>query len=296
MKDNRGQSPAGHPTGSAIKATQVAAGDPGSPSSRVVCKMNSRDSGVGLLPTASTLTSPPVNPVQHGMALFNAAEPDYQRAVGWFRAAAESNDGDGLAMLGPCPLEGLGIPADPVQARVLLERAAARGSAIGRFQFGRVLMTGRGGPADESRGLSAYIAAAATGHAEATFNLANCLHVGVGCLPDRLAAKALFLRSRLLGCPLRPKGVFVRKRELKAVRTLAMRFADANRLIFLIQERQQELALAQEMAQPQSRANAADGSRPQAWRFAAGVMAAMAGTLGQYLRPNSRDAGPTTQF
>ena len=31
-----------------------------------------------------------------------------------------------------------------------------------------------------------------------------------------------------------------------------------------------------------------------AGRLAVGVVAAMAGTLGQYLRPPSRDAGPTT--
>lgn len=257
--------------------------------------MNSRDQGLGPTPPAAAITTSPINPLQHGLALFHAAPPDYARAVGWFRAAVEGDSGDGLAMLGLCQLEGLGMPADPVQARALLERAAARGSAIGRFQFGRVLMTGRGGPADEGRGLSAYVAAAAMSHAEATFNLANCLYAGVGCLPDRLAAKALYLRSRTLGCTLRPHGVRVHKRELKAVRTLALRFADPNRLIFLIQERQQELTLVQAVAQQRPRpARGAAAGKPKALRLAAGVMAAMAGTLGQYLRPTSRDAGPTT--
>jgi len=254
--------------------------------------MNSRDPGLRPPPPVADTIAPVINPTQQGFALFHAAAPDYARAVGWFRAAAEGNDGDGIAMLGLCQLEGLGMPADPVQARVLLERAAARGSAIGRFQFGRVLMTGRGGPADESRGLSAYIAAASMGHAEASFNLANCLYAGVGCLPDRLAAKALYLRSRTLGCALRPQGVLVHKRELKAVRTLALRFADPNRLIFLIQERQQELALVQAITQPKPRP--ASPAKPQAWRYATSVVAAMAGTLGGYLRPTSRDAGPTT--
>ena len=257
--------------------------------------MNSRHQGLGPTPPAAALTTQPVNPLQHGMALFHATPPDYPRAVGWFRAAAEGGDGDGLAMLGLCQLEGLGLPADAVQARALLERAAARGSAIGRFQFGRVLMTGRGGPADEARGLSAYLAAAALGHAEATFNLANCLYAGVGGLPDRLAAKALYLRSRTLGCALRPQGVRVQRRELKAVRTLALRFADPNRLLFLVQERQQELALVQAVAQNRpGPGRAATAARPKALRLATGVMAAMAGTLGQYLRPTSRDAGPTT--
>jgi len=259
--------------------------------------MNSRDPGLAPSLPAAALDAPAVNPLQHGLELFHAVRPDFVRAVAWFRAAADGGDADGLAMLGLCQLEGLGMPADAVQARARLETAASRGSAIGRFQFGRVLLTGRGGPADEERGLAAYVAAAATGHAEACFNLANCLYAGVGCLPDRLAAKALYLRSRTLGCTLRPQGVRVQQHELKAVRTLSLRLADPNRLIFLIQERQQELALVQAVVQPRQ-ARAAAPARPRRWRaagqLAAGVVAAMAGTLGHYLRSNSRDAGPTT--
>ena len=262
--------------------------------------MTSRTHGhARTLPTVA-LTTPAINPLQQGLALFHAPAPDYTLAVGWFRAAAETEDRDALAMLGLCQLEGLGMAADPVQARALLERAAARGSVIGRFQLGRALMTGRGGPADETRGLSAYVAAAAKGHAEASFNLANCLHAGVGCLPDRLAAKALYLRARTLGCTLRPQGVRVQQRELKAVRALAQRFADPSRLIFLIQERQHELTLVQALATAQPRdGRGEDGTtRPRAFRqvgrLAAGVMVAMAGTLSQYVRPTSRDAGPTT--
>jgi len=160
---------------------------------------------------------------------------------------------------------------------------------------GRVLMTGRGGPADEARGLSAYVAAAAMGHAEASFNLANCLYAGVGCLPDRLAAKALYLRSRTLGCALRPhQEVRVQRRELKAIRALAQRFADPSRLIFLIQERQQELALMQAVASQQPQPRTTRAGQAKAWLLAAGVMVAVAGTLGQYLKRTSRDAGPTT--
>lgn len=236
--------------------------------------------------------------MQHGLALFHAPQPDHARAVAWFRAAADAGDADGLAMLGLCQLEGLGMAADATRARALLEMAAARSSAIGRFQLGRALMMGRGGPVDEEGGLSAYIAAAAMGHAEACFNLANCLYAGVGCLPDRLAAKALYLRSRLLGCTLRPQGVRVQQRELKAVRTLSLRFADPQRLVFLLRERQQELALVHAVARPR-RPRAAADSAPRRWqeagRLAVGIVAAVAGTLGQYLRsPASRDAGPTT--
>jgi len=238
-----------------------------------------------------------LDPLEEGLAHFRAIEPDHEQAVYWFRVSADSGNTEGLAMLGLCQLEGLGMAADASEARTVLEMAAQRGSAIGRFQLGRVLMTGRGGPADEERGLAAYVAAAAMGHAEACFNLANCLYAGVGCLPDRLAAKALYLRSRTLGCTLRPQGVRVQQRELKVVRTLSLRFADPDRLIFLIRERQQELALVHAVAQPRE-ARAAAAARPQRWRaagqLAAGVVVAMAGTLGHYLRSGRRDAGPTT--
>lgn len=242
-----------------------------------------------------------VAPLQQGLALFHATPPDYAGAVVWFQASADAGNGDGMAMLGLCQLEGLGLPADATLARQTLKQAAARRSALGRFQLGRMLMTGRGGPADEAAGLTAYVAAAAMGHGEATFNLANCLFAGVGCLPDRLAAKALYLRARTLGCTLRPQGVLVRRRELKAVRVLAERFADPNRMFFLVQERQQELALVhaivqprQKQAQAQVKSAAQARSLRHAGRLAAGVVAAMAGTLGQYLKPASRDAGPTT--
>ena len=264
--------------------------------------MKPQDTSPRQTPFMAPVAGNPVNPLQHGLAFFHATKPDYERAVGWFRAAADAEDGDGLAMLGLCLLEGLGVPADAVQARDLLQRAATRGSAIGQFQLGRVLLTGRGGPANEGDGLSAYVMAAAMGHAEATFNLANCLYAGVGCLPDRLAAKALYLRSRTLGCTMQPRGVRVQRRELKAVRTLAVRFADPSRLIFLLKERQQEIALVTAVARPATpRARPGRGAattRQRPWRqaswLAAGVMAAMAGTLGQYLRRPSRDAGPTT--
>ncbi len=244
----------------------------------------------------SAPTAPPIDTLQQGMALFHATPPDYRRAVSCFRDAADRGSGDGLAMLGLCQLEGLGMPADAAQARVLLKQAAARRSAIGRFQLGRALMTGRGGEADEAAGLTAYVAAAAMGHAEATFNLASCLFAGVGCIPDRLAAKSLYLRARALGCTLRPQGVLVKRSELESVRILAERFADPNRMFFLVQERQQELALAYAAAQPSPAQEAGDKSRTlqSAGRLAASVMAAMAGALGQYLRPSSNDAGPTT--
>lgn len=242
--------------------------------------------------------SPRALALQQGLAAFYAQPPDHAGAVRCFRAAAEAGSDEALAMLGLCLLEGLGVAADPVRARELLERAAAKGSRTARFQLGRALVTGRGGPVDERRGLAAYLSAAALGHAEAMFNLASCMHAGVGCLPDRLAAKALYLRARTLGCPLQPRGVLVRQRELKAVRALARRFEDPDRLLVLVRDRQQQLVLLHEVARPSLRPAAVaapeTGRRPRLGTLALGVMAALMGTVGELLRTRSPDAGPTT--
>lgn len=243
--------------------------------------------------------NPPRDPaLKQGLALFYGRPPDHAGALRCFRESAEAGSDEALAMLGLCLLEGLGVAADPVRARELLERAAARGSRTARFQLGRALISGRGGPVDERRGLTAYLSAAALGHVEAVFNLACCLQAGVGCLPDRLAAKALFLRARTLGCTLKAD-VRVRQRELRAVRALARRFEDPDRLLFLVQERQRELAVLHDLAQSaRLPARAAEMPSTPRWqgaaRYAVGVLAALAGTVGDRLRLRSPDAGPTT--
>lgn len=262
--------------------------------------MGNTQSGVRLM-QASPPEIPPAEALQQGLTMFYAQPPDHAAAVGFFRAAAEAGSNEGLAMLGLCLLEGLGLTSDPVQARELLEKAAAKGSRTARFQLGRALVTGRGGPVDERRGLAAYLSAAAMGHAEAMFNLASCLHAGVGCLPDRLAAKALYLRARTLGCALQPRGVVVHQRDLKAVRALARRFEDPDRLLVLVRDRQQRLTLMHEAARPAlgpiqstGAGRSAKQPRPRLGALALGVMAALAGTVGELLRARSPDAGPTT--
>ena len=54
--------------------------------------MNFLDLDSGPTPPTVTINAHPIDPFQHGMALFHATPPDYERAVGWFRAAADGGD------------------------------------------------------------------------------------------------------------------------------------------------------------------------------------------------------------
>jgi len=245
-----------------------------------------------------------LDPLTEGLAHLRAAEPDHEQAVYWFRVAADAGSAEGLAMFAFCQLEGLGLPRDPVQARERLERASAEGSLTAKFNLGRALVAGWGGAADAARGVALYTAAAAQGHADATFNLASCLDAGWGCQADRLAAKALFLRARTLGSTLRAPGLRVRQRELDAVRQLAQRFAQDGELAHLIEERQHEIALVQELVRhPKRKPHLGLSRRQRSWltravsvtAVVAGVAGAVAGLFGwRGSQTLTHDAGPTS--
>ena len=243
------------------------------------------------------------DPLDAGLESLRAAEPDHEQAVYWFRVAADAGDAEGLALLAFCQLEGLGLPRDPAQARERLERASAQGSLTAKFHLGRMLVAGWGGAADAARGIALYTAAAAQGHADATFNLAACMDAGWGCQADRLGAKALFLRARALGCRLKAPGLRIRQRELDAVRDLARRFQHGgDQLAHLIEERQHEIVLMQELVRhPSRKARMSRRQRSRLFRMG-GATALITGAVAALARlfarrgghPGTEDAGPTS--
>ncbi|CAM3800287.1 tetratricopeptide repeat protein [Roseateles saccharophilus] len=243
-----------------------------------------------------------LDPLDAGLTYFRAPEPDHEQAVYWFRVSADSGDTEGLAMLGLCQLEGLGLPRDPVQALERLERASAEGSLTAKFHLARMLVGGWGGDPDAPRGVALYTAAAALGHADASFNLASCLEAGWGCQVDHLAAKALFMRARSLGSRLKAPGLRIRERELDAVRDLARRLENGNDLPHLIEERQHEITLMHDLAhRPARKPRLSARQRRRLLRAAsitaivAGLAAALAGLFGwRGSGPLAHDAGPTS--
>lgn len=243
-----------------------------------------------------------LDPLDAGLTHFRADEPDHEQAVYWFRVSADAGNAEGLAMLALCQLEGLGLPRDPVQARERFERAAARGSLTAKFNLARMLVAGWGGDPDAPRGMALYTAAAALGHADATFNLAACLEAGWGCQPDRVAAKALFVRARNLGSRLHAPGLRIRQRELDAVRDLVRRFEHGAGLPQIVEERQHEITLVQDLARhPSRKPRLSSRQRRRLLRVAsvtaviAGLAAALAGLFGWRTgNPLAHDAGPTS--
>lgn len=243
--------------------------------------------------------STPPTPLDIGLMHLRAAEPDHAQAVYWLRIAAQAADAGGaeaLALLAWCQLEGLGLPRDPALARAGLEQAAARGSLTAQFHLARALLGGWGGAPDPARGFALYAGAALQGHADATFNLAACLDAGWGCQPDRLAAKALFLRARALGCRLRAPGLRIRQRELPAVRELARRLALDDALPHVIEERQREIVLMQQLTQiPRRRPRPQRTGPAGGAAFLARLADALAGLFGWRGRGGvPHDAGPTS--
>lgn len=243
-----------------------------------------------------------LDPLMEGLVHFRAPEPDHEQAVYWFRVAADAGDAEGMALLALCQLEGLGLPRDPERARERMERASAEGSLSAKFHLGRILVAGWGGTPDAPRGVALYTAAAAMGHADATFNLASCLEAGWGCQPDRLAAKALYLRARTMGSPLKAPGLRIRERELEAVRDLARRFEVGSALDRIIEERQQEIALIQDLSHSPARKAMLNARQRRRLMHAAsitaviaGLAAALAGLFGwRNHHPLAHDSGPTS--
>ncbi len=243
-----------------------------------------------------------LDPLDEGLRHLRAAEPDHEQAVYWLRVAADAGSVEGLALLGWCQLEGLGLPRDPIRARETLERASAEGSVLAKFNLARMLVAGWGGAPDAPRGVALYTAAAAQGHADATFNLASCLDTGWGCHADRLGAKALFLRARAMGSPLKAPGLRIRERELDAVRDLARRFEHGGDLAHLIEERQHEIALMHDLVhRPGRKPRLSTRQRRHLLRLAsltalaAGLAATVASLLGwRSARAVAQDAGPTS--
>lgn len=242
----------------------------------------------------------PRDPLAQGLALLHATTPDAEQAARCFREAADAGSPEGLAMLGFCQLEGLGLPRQPAEARQTLERAAAAGSASAQFNLARALVAGWGGSIDAARALSLYVAAAAAGHADATFHLASGLEGGWGCLPDPLAAKALFMRARALGSPLKAPGLLIHQREVDAVRDLARRFEHGGDLARLLDERQREIALVTDLVRHR---HVGPGAWQRSWRQriadTRAVIAAFIGALVEQFgwrqrRGLAHDAGPTS--
>lgn len=95
------------------------------------------------------------------------SEPNYEKAVEWYRKAAEKNDSIALCRLGICYLEGKGVKKDEKKAVEYFEKAAQSGYSEAQYQLGVCYEKGKGVNEDKKKALNWYNEAASQEHENA---------------------------------------------------------------------------------------------------------------------------------
>lgn len=112
-----------------------------------------------------------------------------QRALGWYRLAADRGDRNAIFAIGMMHVDGrAGLPRDPAAAKALFERAAALGHPAAGYNLGIMAMSGQGGPADAVQAARWFQGAADLGNADAQYALAVLFKDGNGVPADPLRA------------------------------------------------------------------------------------------------------------
>jgi uncharacterized protein len=123
---------------------------------------------------------------------------DDAQARALFQRAAEAGNPRGATNLAAISGNG-GTPADPVEARALLTKAAATNSAEAEFQLGLMMANGTGGPKDDVAARDLFAKAAAQNHPAALEWLASFEESGRGGPKNKDAAKADYEKAVALG-------------------------------------------------------------------------------------------------
>ncbi len=109
---------------------------------------------------------------------------DDQKAVYWYRQAAEQGHADAQFRLGAMYARGQGVPADDREAVFWYGEAAGQGHADAQFWLGYSHASGKGVAADDREAVFWYSKAAGQGHADAQFWLGYSHASGKGVAAD----------------------------------------------------------------------------------------------------------------
>lgn len=129
------------------------------------------------------------------MALENeGAEPDFSKALGYFRRAAELGDSDAAYALALFYKNGRGVLADPAEAANWLRKASEAGHAAAMVEFAIMEFNGVGVERDRPHAVRLLRQAAAAGNAVAQNRLARLLAEGLGV--EKNHSEAVMWNSR----------------------------------------------------------------------------------------------------
>jgi uncharacterized protein len=127
---------------------------------------------------------------------------DEKRAVELFEKAAAAGHVRAQINLGILYMRGQGVPADLIQARAWLEKAAAGGDPQALYTLGRALSESMGqAVADPVRAADLYRRAAEKGHARAGLRYGLALSEGNGVKRDPIAAQRWLMQAQESGIP-----------------------------------------------------------------------------------------------
>ena len=126
-------------------------------------------------------------------------EQNFAAALHWFRAAVLSGSSDARADAGWMYEKGLGVSADPEEARCLYDMAAHAGSLRGMLAMGRIYQDAVGVPQDYEQAKEWYLRAVSAGSAEAMYSMGVLHQNGWGVPQNRTEALRWFRRARDAG-------------------------------------------------------------------------------------------------
>ena len=127
-----------------------------------------------------------------GVAGLKAYEAgDYATAMKEFLPLAEAGQASAQAAIGQMYLDGHGVPQDPAQAAIWLEKAAGGGNARARAQIGALYATGTGVAQDEMKASYWLLKAANQNVRQAQRFMALRFYAGQG-VPKDLAQSFLY--------------------------------------------------------------------------------------------------------
>ena len=113
-----------------------------------------------------------------------AVPRDDQKAVAWFRRAAEQGSAAGQNFLGEAYRDGLGVAVDQAQAATWFRRSAEQGFAIGQYHLAMAYDVGAGVTRDVKEAVAWLKKSAAQGYALAEAMLGRCYIGGLGTAVD----------------------------------------------------------------------------------------------------------------
>ncbi|MCR5600980.1 MAG: sel1 repeat family protein [Ruminococcus sp.] len=133
----------------------------------------------------------------HGTGIEHSPE----KAIQWFKKAAEKDYPPALYNLAYCYQHGIGVPVDRITAAVYYKKAADNGDLDALNNLAGCCMRGEGTVRDQNIAAKYYKKAAESGHAKAQYNYGECCFKGMGIAKNLSEAVHWYKSSAEQGDP-----------------------------------------------------------------------------------------------